>query len=59
MSSTPKATAENIENYFKQNILQLVEYLVRTFSCSKTETQFKLLQTMVFPSKTFTSQMIL
>lgn len=59
MSSADKSTLAKIENYFKTNIGQMIQYLASNFSCSKTSSQLKLLETIVFPSQSFTSQMIL
>jgi hypothetical protein len=59
MSADPTATLNKIENYFKTNVTQMVQYLANNFGCSKTNAQIKLLETIVFPSTSFTSQMIL
>jgi len=58
MSAT-QSPSDKIENYFKVNVTQMVNYLATTFSCAKTQSQLKLLETIVFPSKSFTKQMIL
>jgi hypothetical protein len=62
MSSTAASSqsqSDKIENCFKVNVTTLVNFLSSNFSCSKTTSQLKLLQTIVFPSPTFVRQMIL
>jgi hypothetical protein len=36
MSADPTATLAKIENYFKTNVTQMVQYLATNFGCSKT-----------------------
>jgi len=58
-ATSGQSQSEKIENCFKVNVTTLVNFLSSNFSCSKTTSQLKLLQTIVFPSPTFVRQMIL
>jgi hypothetical protein len=57
--SAAASPSDKIENFFKVNVTQMVSYLSTNFACAKTASQLKLLETIVFPSKSFTKQMIL
>jgi hypothetical protein len=58
MSATTQTQSEKIEACFKVNITTLVNFLSSNYACTKTQSQLKLLETIVFPSPTFTRQMI-